>query len=139
MTFRGLSRLPIVKMMQRPPRLVGLLVSLCLAAFMLVASGFTCIASASSESMAAMGMTSPTAASQTHAQDHAPVQQPVPPCKLPWAPDGCQSMVPCAPAALASSAVDLNRIVSPSERAIADLPEAPTSVTRAPELPPPRA
>jgi len=125
--------------MQRPYRLIGLFVSLCLAAFMLVASGFTCIAHAGSEDMAAMGMASPHANGMSSAQNLAPVQPPAAPCKLPWAPDGCQSMVPCSPAALASSAVALGSGPSVSDRVAADLPEAPASVTKAPELPPPRA
>ncbi len=126
-------------MMQRPSHLTGLFVSLCLAAFMLVASGFTCIAFTSSKDMAAMGMSSPHATGTAPAQNLAPVQKPAPPCSFPWAPDGCQSMVPCAPAALASSAVVLNRDASRSERVVSNLPQAPASVTKAPELPPPRA
>ena len=125
--------------MRRPSRLTGLFAGVFLAAFMIVASGFTCIALAGSDHMAAMGMSSPHATAPTPAQDESPVQQPAPPCKLPWAPDGCQSMVPCAPAALASSVVALDQSISISERAVADLPEALASVTRAPELPPPRA
>src|SRR6266404_2200305 len=125
--------------MQRPSRSIGLFVSLCLAAFMLVASGFTCIAHAGSETMAAMGMTSPHANGMAPGQNRQPIQQPAPPCRLPWAPDGCQSMVRCAPAALASSAVALGSGPSVSDRVVADLPEAPASVTKAPELPPPRA
>ncbi len=64
--------------------------------------------------------------------DHAP-------CKFPWAPDGCQSMTPCAPLALTSYTQSL--------RAPDDVPSTvaplvvltPPSQVRPPELPPPRA
>jgi hypothetical protein len=125
--------------MQHPFRLTGLLVTLCLAAFMLVASGFSCIPLSGSEDMAKMGMSSSHASEQAPAQDQSPTQQPARPCKLPWAPDGCQSMVPCAAAAVASAAVALDRAAPIEKVVIANLPQALTSVTRAPEPPPPRA
>jgi hypothetical protein len=127
-------------MMRRPLRLAGLFTSLFLAAFVLVTSGFACIAPGSSQDMTTMGMISAHADGQAAAQNVAPVQQaPATPCKFPWAPDGCQSMVPCAPAALASSAAALNRGGSAPERVASDVAVAPLSVTTPPELPPPRA
>jgi hypothetical protein len=127
-------------MMQRPSRLAGLFTSLFLAAFVLVTSGFACIAPGSSQDMKAMGITSAYSVGQAAAQNVAPVQKaPAAPCKFPWAPDGCQSMVPCAPAALASSAAALNRGGSVPERVASDVAVAPPSVTTPPELPPPRA
>ena len=66
------------------------------------------------------------------AHDHAP-------CKLPWAPDGCSSMTPCAPVALASPTDPLGspEIILPFIGRLAVL--TPPSQVRAPELPPPRA
>jgi hypothetical protein len=138
-TFRRASRHHIVNMMQRPSRLAGLFTTLFLAAFVLVTSGFACI-TPSSQDMTAMGMTSTHAAAQATAQNVAPVQKaPAAPCKFPWAPDGCQSMVPCAPAALASPAATLNHGASVPERTAPYIAVAPLSVATAPELPPPRA
>jgi hypothetical protein len=138
--FRRSSRQHIVNMMQRPSRLAGLFASLLLAALVLVTSGFACIAPESSQDMTAMGMTSAHADGQATAQNVAPVQKaPATPCKFPWAPDGCQSMVPCAQTALASAAAALNRGGPVPQRVASDAEVAPLSVTTPPELPPPRA
>src|SRR5438045_354730 len=127
-------------MMQRPSRLAGVLTTLLLAAFVLVSSGFACPTPGSSDNMTAMGMASGHATGQATVQTVAPIQKaPVAPCKFPWAPDGCQSMVPCAPAALASASAELNRGGSVPERIASFVALAPISVTTAPELPPPRA
>jgi len=126
-------------MMPRASRLAGLFMSLFLVAFVLVTSGFACVAPADSQSMAAMGMT------PGHSEGHATVQTAVPlqkvpsaPCKFPWAPEGCQAMV-CAPAALASASTALDSRASVPEPVIADARVIPLSVTIPPELPPPRA
>jgi len=85
-----------------------------------------------------MGMTPAHAGGQ--AQSASPVQNaPAAPCKFPWAPDGCQSMVPCASAALASSAAAINRGRPLPQRVASVAAVAPLSVTTPPELPPPRA
>jgi hypothetical protein len=120
-------------------RLTGLFVSLCLAAFIVVASGSMCITTSGSGAMAKMGMSPSHASDQTPAQDHTPAQRPALPCKFPQAPDGCQSMAPCTSAALASSAFRLGNTASLEKLLVADLPHAPAAVTKAPELPPPRA
>jgi hypothetical protein len=127
-------------MMHRPSRLAGLFTSLFLAALVLVSSGFTCTTPGSSDDMAAMAMTSSHAAGQAMVQDVAPIQKaPAAPCRFPWAPDGCQSMVPCSAAALASASAHLNRGTPVPERVASASAVAPPSVTTPPELPPPRA
>jgi hypothetical protein len=127
-------------MMQRPSRTAGLVMTLFLAAFVLVTSGFACIAPESSQDMTAMSMISAHTVGDATAPDVVHVQKaPAAPCKFPWAPDGCQSMVPCAPAALASSAAALNRGGPVPQRVASDVAVAPPSVTTPPELPPPRA
>jgi hypothetical protein len=64
--------------------------------------------------------------------DHAP-------CTFPWAPDGCQSMAPCAPTALTSHAEALRVLHAvPSPVASLDV-RTPASIKSPPELPPPRA
>jgi hypothetical protein len=114
--------------------------TLFLAAFVMVTSGFACMGLESSQDMTAMGMTSVHALGAATAQSVVPVQKaPAAPCKFPWAPDGCQSMVPCAPAALALSPADLSHSGSVPERVTPSIALAPLSVTTPPELPPPRA
>jgi len=109
--------------------------------FVMVTSGFACIEPIGSQTMAAMRMSSAHAAGHVPLQSLAPVQKEAPaaPCKFPWAPDGCQSMVPCAPAALASvtSVLDPSGLVP--ERVMPASAITLLSVTSPPELPPPRA
>ena len=61
------------------------------------------------------------------------------PCQFPWAPDGCQSMAPCAPAAIQSAAIGYAVPVSRAAAAPINTVATPESLTRAPEPPPPRA
>jgi hypothetical protein len=94
--------------------------------------------------MAKMGMTRSAMSSGPIVHTSAPTlpasaPAPTPPCRFPWAPDGCQSMVPCAPAALASSPAALNRGGPVPERIAVGVSLTPASVTTPPELPPPRA
>jgi len=128
-------------MMQRPSRLAGLFTSLFLVAFVLVTSGFACIGAVGPQTMPAMGMSSAHAAGQVTPQSLAPVQKDGPgaPCKFPWAPDGCQSMVPCAPAALASATSVLDQSGLVPQRVMPAAEVTLLSVTSPPELPPPRA
>ena len=126
-------------MMPRPSRLAGLFMSLFLVAFVLVTSGFACIAPADPQGMAAMGMTPGHSQAQATVQNAAPVQKvPSAPCKFPWAPEGCQAMVSCAPAALASATTTRHGGALVPERVMADANVTPLSVTTPPELPPPR-
>jgi hypothetical protein len=134
----------MVNMMQSLSRLTGLVSALCLVAFVLVTSGFACVDSAGRDTMAEMGMT--RSATNSGAIVHAiaatlPASAPAPtaPCRFPWAPDGCQSMVSCAPAAIASAATTLGRISAVPERITVGVSLTPLSVTTPPELPPPRA
>jgi hypothetical protein len=126
--------------MHRPSRLAGLISTLFLVAFVLVTSGFACVVPADPQGMAAMRMTTDHSEGQATAQNAAPVHEvPSAPCKFPWAPEGCQAMVSCAAAALASATTALDSGASVPERVIADARVTPPSVTTAPELPPPRA
>jgi hypothetical protein len=90
-----------------------------------VGSGYACSRSDGRASMADMGMGSTD-------QHHVP-------CRFPWAPDGCQNMVPCAPAAIAvptNGVLDLQPLVAP---VLVLSVVTPPSVNSPPELPPPRA
>ena len=116
-------------------RVVGAILLLSMFCLVLLGSGFGCAwaSSASSASMAAMG----TAGMQHNSPrpgDRAPSG-----CQFPWAPDGCQTMAPCAPAALQSVTFALAASGSVPEAAPPFVVIAPRSLTRAPELPPPRA
>jgi len=112
---------------------VTLLLSMCY--LVLLGSGFGCTwaSSTSSASMSAMGMAG-TPQRTSHPHDRAPSG-----CQLPWAPNGCQTMAPCAPAALESVTFTLAASAATPEAAPPFVVIAPRSLTRAPELPPPRA
>lgn len=132
--------------MPRASRLIALVLSLVLTNLTLVSSGYACTMSegGSGGTMAGMrmgigetaprdaGSKTPNSPSSQHLPHHAP-------CRFPWAPDGCQSMAPCAPAALTSTSTPL---ISPAEvppRVVTIDVIRPVSETRAPEIPPPRA
>jgi len=122
-------------------RLSAAFSTLLLLQLVFVGSGYVCSAMGvpgmSSGRMDAMDMGGPARVDQhapapTPANDHGP-------CRFPWAPDGCQSMAPCSPAAVTSETLTL---VSPPT-IISVAPElsvlTPPSQTSPPELPPPRA
>ena len=134
----------MVNMMRSLSRLTGLVSALCLVAFVLVTSGFACVDSPGRDAMAEMGMA--RSATNSGAMVHGiaaplPASAPAPtaPCRFPWAPDGCQSMVPCSPAALASATAAVGHASAAPERIAVGVSLTPLSVTTPPELPPPRA
>ena len=133
--FRRRARHSKVKVMRRPSRLIALSTSLLLASLVLVTSGFAC-GSASKESMSGMQMGG--SASDAQHSTTTPTR-PSPPCRFPWAPDGCQSMVPCAPAAVTSTALSLSGVGDYAVRVVTLVVITPPSGRPAPELPPPRA
>ena len=134
--------------MPRLTRITALFVSLLLAHLVWVGSGFACVmpgmGQSESAAMSGMdmrgvdmaGMDMPSHAEQhqsaTPAHDHVP-------CKFPWAPDGCQSMAPCAPVALTSHAQSLRAPDSVPTSVASLVVLTPPSQVRPPELPPPRA
>src|SRR6266481_4022959 len=134
--------------MRRIHRVTALFVGLLLANLIWVGSGYGCAMPVMEQPSAATagnpdamtavmdGMNmSPT---QAPAADNAH-QQHEPPCRLPWAPDGCQSMTPCAPLAIASHAFVLD-VPNGMPVRVAELAMlTPPSELRAPDLPPPRA
>lgn len=81
-----------------------------------------------------MGMAQPPRdASSRSESDHQA------PCRLPWVPDGCQAMAPCAPSAVVTAPVSLPQLtLAPADMRILAVLE-PSSVSYLPELPPPRA
>jgi hypothetical protein len=116
-------------------RVVGATLLLSMFCLVLLGSGFGCAwaSSASSTSMAAMRIAG-VQHNASQPDDRAPSG-----CQFPWAPGGCQSMAPCAPVALQSVTFALAASGSIPEGAPPFVVIAPRSLTRAPELPPPRA
>lgn len=103
----------------------------------LVESGYACRMDTSEmpSGGSMVGMQTPgdeTMAPPQHEQDEAP-------CRFPWAPGGCQSMAPCAPAAVTVAAVEALAACDAAVTAWQLVQLAPPPVTQAPELPPPRA
>ena len=132
--------------MRRTRRITALFASLLLANLTWVGSGYACampaMAHPSQASSASNGATdaempgmdmSAAAATPSGGSHHEQ------PCRLPWVPEGCQSMAPCAPAVFASHAFTLD-VPNVTPVAIADLHVLePPSEMAAPDLPPPRA
>ena len=127
-------------------RLTASFLGLLLANLIWVGSGYACVtpsgystastatADVTSQAMAEMNMAgTPTATSDGAPQDH------MPPCQFPWAPDGCQSMAPCAPHAIFAHVFELE-VPNATPVRVAELTVlTPPSALRAPDLPPPRA
>lgn len=136
--------------MPRIRRATGLLVGFLMLHLSFVEAGFTCtepgpstapmpgMAMGTTDELGRTGTVGETHASQ---RDHENPQrgQSTGNCEFPWAPGGCQSMVPCAPATLGvTSAVDA-QLPSPNGSMIRFEVTTPPSLSRPPELPPPRA
>ena len=124
-----------VRFLLRP---VGLLLTLVLLQLVLLESGYACrveAGTAPAETMAGMDM---PGAPATHSPKEQRGGQPDGPCRFPWAPNGCQAMAPCAPAILlVARATDVSAMrTTPVSWTLELL--VPPSVSRAPELPPPR-
>lgn len=135
--------------MRRLSRLLGLVLSLLFLQLQLVEGGYVCQQPAGARPTPsamvgmAMGAGSMSAAGDPAAATAAPARHgdDQMPCRFPWAPSGCRDMAPCAPAALPSVVVTALAPAATPVRA-ADpvlVAAAPASLSRPPELPPPRA
>ncbi len=129
--------------MSVPAGFTALFTMLSLMANLTVSDGVACRAPESAAHMQGMEMEAkgPSAISGSTSLASA-VQAPAPsrsPCDLPGMPGGCSSMGPCAPCALAVQRVIVQEIPSglPDVAAVTVL--QPSSETKTPELPPPRA
>lgn len=127
---------------------LALVLGLVLVNLTLVVSSYPCSVrgSASMASMSGMTMRMHASGSSESVHPGPPLLsrhtdngQQSRPCGLPWAPRGCHSMVPCAPAALVSASgaptIPVRAQFRVADVTIALLP----SDARAPEIPPPRA
>lgn len=125
-------------------RIAALLSGALLLQLVLVGSGFACALpmqmatdapGADMTAMAGMDMPSTDAApipASTPAPDDAP-------CRLPWAPAGCQSMAPCAPTVVASAVVTVSLPPGAVATEVTLAVLGPLTRSIPPELPPPRA
>ena len=129
--------------MKRPRRWLAITTVLVMLQSMLLGSGVLC-------AMPTMGGMSDRGASEmAHMNmDRAPAPMPATPpapahdqtpCHLPWAPAGCHTMAPCAPAVITSRVIAIlpAALVSGDVGPLVLL--APTSIDTPPEPPPPRA
>lgn len=134
--------------MRQTRRVTALLVTFLLIHLTWVGSGFACVmpAMAHTPAVTAVQHAPPSADMAGMHMDGASVETSPStpahhdlPCRFPWAPDGCQSIAPCAPLAVASAVAD-TRVPHETPSAVApQLVLTPPSRTTPPELPPPRA
>jgi len=119
-------------------RIIAFASSLLLIGLVMATSGFVCDStSIGGASMSGMDM----GASQHSATADSPrvPGAPAVPCRLPWAPGGCTSMVLCSHSAVAATGIGIEPLVEITQRTFTMVAVAPPSETPAPELPPPRA
>ena len=125
--------------MRRLARPFGILLTLVLLQLVLVESGYACRSTSmvgdGAAAMADMGMR----ASADHARTAPQHDQPQSPCRFPWTPNGCQTMAPCSPAVLTVARTPSLAIAPELAMLPLFAPLMPPSLSRAPELPPPRA
>ena len=134
--------------MRRIRRVTALFLGLLLANLVWVGSGYACAMPAMEHSSAATAANADAMGAAMAGMDMSGMQAPTPhgapkqhepPCRFPWAPDGCQSMTPCAPLAVASHAFVLD-MPNGMPLHVGELTMlTPPSELRRPELPPPRA
>ena len=131
--------------MHRLRRATALLVLLLLAQLTLVGSGFTCLPGADDEgemaSMAGMDMAGMDMGGSPSGTDHS--HEPATPgsdsCNLPWAPNGCELMIPCSPHAIGTQGVANAAAAAPGHAELAWKLDTPPSAIIPPDPPPPRA
>ena len=124
-------------------RFAALFSGVLLLQLVLVGSGFACAlpvdmaanATDVSSTMPGMDMGGPA---QAPSPSKAPSSDPSP-CRLPWVPAGCQSMAPCAPTVIASSAISVSLPHLTTASVVRLIVLTPPSRAIPPELPPPRA
>lgn len=119
-------------------RIIAFVSGLLLTGLVLATSGFVCdSASTSGASMSSMDMSAGEHSATADSQK-AP-GTPAPPCRLPWPPGGCTSMVPCSQSAVAATRISIEPLFEITQSRFTMVAIAPPSETPAPELPPPRA
>jgi hypothetical protein len=144
MSFRPaahLGTLQMMRLMRRSRRLPALAALVLMLQLILLGSGLACAIPGMGDHTANAGMAQmdmDSGSSMPSAPQHAPDHDGSP-CSLPWAPAGCHSMAPCAPAAVASQTVALLPAPLVEHEMARLVILAPPSRSIPPELPPPRA
>ena len=125
-------------------RSVALTLILALLQLVLLESGYACAAMPSGQvadgamaSMSMPGMAMPEQANASDSPADAGGEQA--PCTFPWAPNGCQTMAPCGPAAMVVATGGNTSDLAAHDGPLTLVELAPSSLSSAPELPPPRA
>jgi hypothetical protein len=124
-------------------RATALTLALLLIQLVLVGGGFSCEdvddvgATTANVGMADMrGMTMDGAAENPSSESRE--SNPAP-CNLPWAPNGCTLMIPCAPHAVTAQVQPIYGVEPANQAAVALEIAAPLSAIIALDTPPPRA
>lgn len=119
-------------------RIVNATLVVLLLHLVLVGSGYACGLTSHGRSAGDMpGMQMGGMQSNTTAPGSVPEKEA--PCRLPWAPDGCQSMAACAPAAVKSVPIVFFVPLAQPGAIPSPVPAIHTSVIRTPDPRPPRA
>ena len=133
----------LYSMMPFGRRLGAILADLLILQLTIVAGGFVCPMAGqpmTHDGTAAMsGMLMPGMPGMTPRTPAPRGTPPEGPCKLPWAPAGCCAMTPCMPAFVVPSVPAFVPPDVPLVSTPALIMLRPASITRRPELPPPRA
>ena len=131
-------------MRYRVRRFAALLSGALLLQLVLVGSGFACAvpmdmsAATTADASSTMPGKDMTGPAQTPSPSKGPSSDPSP-CRLPWVPAGCQSMAPCAPTVIASTALSVSLPHLTAASMVGLIVLTPPSRAIPPELPPPRA
>lgn len=127
--------------MHRPRRLLALIALAVMLQLILLGSGLACAMPGMGDRTASAGMAQMHmggSSSMPAASGHVPDNDQAP-CSFPWAPAGCQSMTPCAPATLGASVGAVLPAPPHAHDVMRLVVLAPPSRGIPPELPPPRA
>jgi hypothetical protein len=139
----------VPSIMRRSRSVIALLTNVLLIHVMWIGTGSACVmpdmmdshhAPMTGMSMPGMDMGGMNMSDMGAATDApAPSDHDQTPCRFPWAPDGCQSMTPCAPLAIGATQQVLREVSEPPVHVAALRVLMPPSSGHAPEPPPPRA
>jgi len=124
--------------MSRFVRAAAVTLVVALLQLVLLESGYACLAMPAGPGDVAMaGMSMPAEGESPSNPTDAGEDQA--PCEFPWAPNGCETMAPCAPAAVTTVATQPAPDSRLEDGPLTLVELTPSSPSRAPELPPPRA
>jgi hypothetical protein len=125
-------------------RATALTLALLLIQLVLVGGGFSCedveqavgatTANVAMADMRGMAMDGAAESPSSNSRESDPA-----PCNLPWAPNGCTLMIPCAPHAVTAQVQPIYSVEPANQAVVALEIAAPLSAIIALDTPPPRA